>query len=204
MWATYPVASAVLGASVLMIVAAMPARAQAFADLKTALVDYSKADMEPRKACEALGKFKSKEIAQITAATMPATAARAGALSRHGSALARDRVRGEPAGEVERPLLHDRQRRPRGRGAGRSRPRRAAQRGVAARVRLRADQHRPRRAQGAGRHLRAEQSAEGDRLRLSRGAPHGHRPPRTSRRTTTASRSPAPTGTPAPTADARA
>ena len=64
--------SAALGAAVLMVAAATPARAQAFADLKTALVDYSKADMEPRKACEAVGKFKSKEIAQITAAMMPA------------------------------------------------------------------------------------------------------------------------------------
>src|SRR5206468_8030516 len=28
--------------------------------------------IDPRKACEALGKFKSKDIAQITAAVMPA------------------------------------------------------------------------------------------------------------------------------------
>ena len=35
-------------------------------------MDYSKADMEPRKDCEALGKFKSKEIVQITAVMMPA------------------------------------------------------------------------------------------------------------------------------------
>jgi hypothetical protein len=48
------------------------ARAQAFADRKTALVDYSKADLEPRKACEGLGKFKSKEIVQIAA--MPVAA----------------------------------------------------------------------------------------------------------------------------------
>ncbi|HEY2952114.1 MAG TPA: tannase/feruloyl esterase family alpha/beta hydrolase [Verrucomicrobiae bacterium] len=67
--------STALAAAVLTAAAATPARAQAFADLKIALVDYSKADMEPRKACEALGKFKSKEIAQITAAMMPATAA---------------------------------------------------------------------------------------------------------------------------------
>jgi feruloyl esterase len=58
-----------------MAAAAMPARAQAFAGVKTALVDYSKADIEPRKACEALSKFKSKEIARITAAMMPAAAA---------------------------------------------------------------------------------------------------------------------------------
>ncbi len=52
--------------------AATQARAQAFADLKNALVDYSKADLEPRKACETLGKFKSAEIAQIAAVSVPA------------------------------------------------------------------------------------------------------------------------------------
>ena len=44
-----------------------PAYGQAFADVKTALVDYSKAEMEPHKPCEAIGKFKSKDIATITA-----------------------------------------------------------------------------------------------------------------------------------------
>jgi hypothetical protein len=53
--------------------AAHTARAQAFADLKTALVDYSKADIGPRKTCEILGKFKSKEIAQIASVMIPAT-----------------------------------------------------------------------------------------------------------------------------------
>jgi len=67
--------SAALGGAILMATTAMPGRAQAFADLKTALVDYSKAELEPRKACEALREFKSKEIAQIAAATMPADAA---------------------------------------------------------------------------------------------------------------------------------
>ena len=55
---------------------AAPARAQAFADLKSALVDYSKADLEPRKACEALGQFKSKEIAQIARHAGPGRARR--------------------------------------------------------------------------------------------------------------------------------
>jgi feruloyl esterase len=55
-----------------MTVATTPARAQAFADLKSALVDYSKADIQPRKTCEDLGKFKSKELVQIAATTMPA------------------------------------------------------------------------------------------------------------------------------------
>jgi len=56
-------------------VTAIPAHAQAFADLKSALVDYSQADLSPRTACEALGKFKAKEIAQIAAASVEATAA---------------------------------------------------------------------------------------------------------------------------------
>ena len=59
-------------AALLMSVAAKPVRAQAFADLKSALVDYSHADLAPRTACEALGKFKAKEIVQIAAASMPA------------------------------------------------------------------------------------------------------------------------------------
>src|SRR5437870_1889747 len=64
-----------VGAAVLMAAAAPAARAQAFADLKASLVDYSKADMEPFKMCDTLGQFKSKEIVQITAALMPAAAA---------------------------------------------------------------------------------------------------------------------------------
>jgi hypothetical protein len=51
---------------------ALPANAEVFADLKSALVDYSKAEQEPRKMCEALRNFKSKEIAQIAASAIPA------------------------------------------------------------------------------------------------------------------------------------
>jgi hypothetical protein len=68
-------ASAVIGAGILTTAAPLPCRAQDFADEKSALVDYSKADMEPRKTCEALGSFKSKELAQIAAKNMPATGA---------------------------------------------------------------------------------------------------------------------------------
>jgi len=66
------VASAAFAGVVLSAIGATPARAQDFAELKSALVDYGKADIEPRKACDALGKFKTKEIVQIAAATMPA------------------------------------------------------------------------------------------------------------------------------------
>ena len=41
--------------------------------MKSALVDYSKADMRARKECAQIGKFKSKEIVQIAAAAIPAT-----------------------------------------------------------------------------------------------------------------------------------
>src|SRR6185436_8920939 len=54
------------------IASAIPANAQVFADLKSALVDYSKADADPRKACEALRNFKSQEIAQIATASIAA------------------------------------------------------------------------------------------------------------------------------------
>src|SRR5437016_869908 len=67
-------AGIVMGTVIFVAGAATPARGQAFADLKVALVDYSKADLEPRKDCEALGKFKSKDLAQISAATVPASA----------------------------------------------------------------------------------------------------------------------------------
>jgi hypothetical protein len=56
----------------MLSMATTPAHGQAFADLKSALVDYSKSDIEPHKTCEAIGNFKSKDIAMITAATMPA------------------------------------------------------------------------------------------------------------------------------------
>ncbi len=41
------------------------AQAQAFADVKSALVDYSKADSGPRVMCDALGKYHSKDLAEI-------------------------------------------------------------------------------------------------------------------------------------------
>jgi hypothetical protein len=48
---------------------------QAFANLKNARVDYSKADTEPRLTCERLGTtFKSKEAVQLKATLVAATA----------------------------------------------------------------------------------------------------------------------------------
>lgn len=51
----------------LMSMAALPGRAQDFSEVKSAVVHYSKAELEPRKACETLAKFKTKEIVQIMA-----------------------------------------------------------------------------------------------------------------------------------------
>ena len=74
--------NAIVRTSIIVIIAAAfvtltaaSANAQAFADLKSALVDYSKADFEPVKACEMLGNFKSKDIVSIAAKTVPADAA---------------------------------------------------------------------------------------------------------------------------------
>jgi feruloyl esterase len=64
----------VILAIALIAVSGIPARAQAFAELKTALVDYSKADIQPHKTCDAMGAFKSKDIAMISAAQIPADA----------------------------------------------------------------------------------------------------------------------------------
>ena len=61
-----------LSAVFMMALGTTPARAQAFAGVKAALVDYSRADLQPRKTCEDLGKFKAKEIVQIAAAAIPA------------------------------------------------------------------------------------------------------------------------------------
>jgi hypothetical protein len=60
--------------AVLIIAAVIPVRAQVFADLKMSRVDYSKSDIEPRKACTALGQYKTKDIAQIAAVMKDAAA----------------------------------------------------------------------------------------------------------------------------------
>jgi hypothetical protein len=65
---TKPAALALIGIAVV----AVPSRAQDFADVHNALVDYSRADMAPRESCEALAHFKAKEITKISATLMPA------------------------------------------------------------------------------------------------------------------------------------
>jgi len=51
-----------------------PAQAQAFADLKSALVDYSKSDYSAAKICADMAQYKGKEIAQIQAVEEAAAA----------------------------------------------------------------------------------------------------------------------------------
>jgi hypothetical protein len=51
------------------------AGAQAFADLKSSPVDYSKADLTPGTTCQKIGMFKSADIAQISSTAVPADSA---------------------------------------------------------------------------------------------------------------------------------
>src|SRR5215469_11419072 len=64
--------------AILFVAAGTPAHSQAFADLKSAAVDYSKADREPAKPCTAMGSFTAKDLVEITASEIPATAAAPG------------------------------------------------------------------------------------------------------------------------------
>ena len=57
---TFSIVSPVLRTAVLVALVAIPAAGQAFADLKSSLVDYSKATSTPRKTCEAMGRSSRK------------------------------------------------------------------------------------------------------------------------------------------------
>jgi hypothetical protein len=59
-------------AFVVMCATAAPALAQPFANVKSALVDYSKADLGPRITCAKLSTFKDKEIVSLKAQVVPA------------------------------------------------------------------------------------------------------------------------------------
>ena len=85
---TLTLVGAVIGAAIFIAAAVAPARAQAFADAKKALIDYSRADLEPSKACDAMSEFKSKE--DCADHSHPGSGYRHGAceLSCHGSAPA--------------------------------------------------------------------------------------------------------------------
>jgi feruloyl esterase len=63
------------GGAAMLIVWAMPGPAQPFSEHASALVDYEKADWQPGKTCEQIGKFEAQELVQITAMMIPAGAA---------------------------------------------------------------------------------------------------------------------------------
>jgi len=64
---------AIVGAIILVGASASLARAQAFADLKRAAVDYSKSDLTPAMPCENLSRFTAPEITTVQARMVPAT-----------------------------------------------------------------------------------------------------------------------------------
>jgi feruloyl esterase len=59
-------------ATTMGLCSATDAHAQAFANLKSAAVDYSKGEIEPRMACESLAGFKIEELVQLAARVVPA------------------------------------------------------------------------------------------------------------------------------------
>jgi len=61
-------------AVVLVCATASSAGAQAFANAKSSVANYSAADAAPRKACATLSAFKGKDIVSIQARVVPATA----------------------------------------------------------------------------------------------------------------------------------
>jgi len=50
------------------------AHSQAFSSAKSALVDYSSANLTPSESCEAIGRYKNKELREIRSAHVSATA----------------------------------------------------------------------------------------------------------------------------------
>ena len=171
------VAVASVATAGILLTAASAARGQAFANLKNSLVNYSVADAEPKTTCDALAtSFKDKDVVSLKTRTVPAAE----------NAPAHCRVSGVLSPEIgfevnlpaqmEQPVLHDRQRRPRRRAAGRSRSRVAATR-RRWRTRFVMVEHRTldttRRKEPAGAFV-LRNPPDGDRLRLSRRAPDRH------------------------------
>ena len=58
-----------------VLFAALSVQAQVFTEAKGGLVDYTRADLSPRKTCDAIAKFKAKEIAEVHATAVPTSAA---------------------------------------------------------------------------------------------------------------------------------
>jgi len=64
----------ILIAFAVILTSASPVLAQAFANAKSSVANYSVADLVPAKACESLSTFKGKDIVAIQARVVPATA----------------------------------------------------------------------------------------------------------------------------------
>ena len=64
----------ILIAFAVIVASASPALAQAFANAKSSVANYSVADSVPKKTCESLSTFKGKDIVAIQARVVPATA----------------------------------------------------------------------------------------------------------------------------------
>ena len=56
-----------------VVLAASPAWAQAFANAKSSLANYSVGDRTPQKMCESLSAFKGEDIVSIEARVVPAS-----------------------------------------------------------------------------------------------------------------------------------
>ncbi len=91
-----------------------PARTQAFGEVRSARVDYSRTDAAPRKACESLASFRIADLTELHAQLVAAADAAPAYCKVTGIIAPEGRFRSEPPHGVERPLLHDRQWRPRG------------------------------------------------------------------------------------------
>ena len=83
---------------------------------KSSLTDYSRSDLEPRRACASLAGVQGQGTRPDPGARRAGGGESAGALPRQRCTRARDRLRSELAGPMERSFLHDRQRRPCRRG----------------------------------------------------------------------------------------
>jgi feruloyl esterase len=87
---TVPAALLVAVAAALAGVSAPPVHAQAFADAKTGLVDYSKAELVPRNSCESLGSYTGKDVVSVQAE----------AIAESGAVPAHCRISGTLAPEI--------------------------------------------------------------------------------------------------------
>ncbi len=59
-------------AAATLVLTCQDVRAQVFAEAKSALVDYSKADLAPRRTCDSLTVYKTKELVEIRAVRVAA------------------------------------------------------------------------------------------------------------------------------------